>query len=475
MELLFLTPMHHFQINCILLNMRIVNLLLVCGFLFIVDSAMAQFRHFPHGQRMVFSSWSNLDTDKAFYDSTDLKIGPDSLIYTQLRPYTSANNSCLDNLSNNYGALSWIRFYADSFGLMINPDNDTHVVIPHTMQVGDTFRWNNRQGVTLNRFDKYQNGNFQDSAWFFYLISRNFFLEDSMILGKNTGWIRGSYDLDFTQIGYYEGDSLIGRNTLDWKIFFPEEAGDWKRYWYYYEHWNSMFYGQQVLDSFIAVTRYTDSIRIRKKQWIADANGIWSAARIIDTLIYPEVFINYFSDRYFGDRFMVMNQTDPDSKAIIQTNVGKEDVHATSHLFTIMYPDYRFFSTDTCNFTDQGYNGISLYKETIGVEREFYQQQGFTLMLTGGHVGDSLFGSSFLSLPFQNEEGVSVYPNPAKNELHIHTSNPLFECEVYTLSGVRIPAPLQNGTIDIRSLHSGAYILLIRQDGNSYRKLFLKE
>jgi hypothetical protein len=87
--------------------------------------------------------------------------------------------------------------------------------------------------------------------------------------------------------------------------------------------------------------------------------------------------------------------------------------------------------------------------------------------------------SSTLDVATFTDKDFSLYPNPAKNILNINVSNALTMklAQVYDFSGrLLMESTLKTPSLDIQSLSSGTYILLLRdENGKDYSKKFIKE
>ncbi len=78
-----------------------------------------------------------------------------------------------------------------------------------------------------------------------------------------------------------------------------------------------------------------------------------------------------------------------------------------------------------------------------------------------------------------NNTAFSLYPNPAKEVLNIKTTDgvTMTLAQVYDLTGrVVLESNLKNDSINVQSLMTGTYILLLRdENGKDYSQKFIKE
>ena len=91
-----------------------------------------------------------------------------------------------------------------------------------------------------------------------------------------------------------------------------------------------------------------------------------------------------------------------------------------------------------------------------------------------------LEGASPLANNQAEANSFSVFPNPAHDVLTIKFNNPSTSIEqaaIYDISGRLISnATLINQTIDVKSIATGAYVLVLKDSkGNSYSQKFLKK
>jgi len=74
----------------------------------------------------------------------------------------------------------------------------------------------------------------------------------------------------------------------------------------------------------------------------------------------------------------------------------------------------------------------------------------------------------------EQENPVTIFPNPAENQLNITTSQKVNSVKIMDISG-KVIATDNQSTIDISTLDSGIYLLNIDTDNkNTYRSKFIK-
>ncbi len=74
-------------------------------------------------------------------------------------------------------------------------------------------------------------------------------------------------------------------------------------------------------------------------------------------------------------------------------------------------------------------------------------------------------------------EGVSIFPNPSTNTVHIIFSKPTthYSIEIYSLVGQQVMKIDDKGIIDISNLESGVYTLTLKQENKSWKTRLVKE
>jgi hypothetical protein len=70
---------------------------------------------------------------------------------------------------------------------------------------------------------------------------------------------------------------------------------------------------------------------------------------------------------------------------------------------------------------------------------------------------------------------ISIYPNPATNELTITSISPIEKTEVYNLTGVIQNTFFNKNTIDILTLHTGIYFIKVYSENGIYIQKFVKQ
>ncbi|MDR0873775.1 MAG: leucine-rich repeat protein [Prevotellaceae bacterium] len=79
----------------------------------------------------------------------------------------------------------------------------------------------------------------------------------------------------------------------------------------------------------------------------------------------------------------------------------------------------------------------------------------------------------------QQAKGITIFPNPTKDEIFIKSENEIEKIEVVDITGRTVGAnnysPSQNGAINISALPAGVYLVKIFVDGQSITKKIIKE
>jgi len=88
--------------------------------------------------------------------------------------------------------------------------------------------------------------------------------------------------------------------------------------------------------------------------------------------------------------------------------------------------------------------------------------------------------SSTLSIDDKTNTAFSLYPNPTSDYLHFtfpSNDSQIISAEVFDIAGKKVASPeVKNKSIDIRSLPTGTYIVLLKNEiGKPYSKKFLKK
>ena len=125
-------------------------------------------------------------------------------------------------------------------------------------------------------------------------------------------------------------------------------------------------------------------------------------------------------------------------------------------------------------------------------ENEMQSQDFVTLLNNGGNIyamddlhvnnGYPIFGMYYAVNEIVTDELVSVYPNPAKDLVHIKFSenSDCQSIEIYSIDGRLVKtchgASLQNNGISIANLNSGVYVMKVRMsDGSEFTERIVKE
>lgn len=72
-------------------------------------------------------------------------------------------------------------------------------------------------------------------------------------------------------------------------------------------------------------------------------------------------------------------------------------------------------------------------------------------------------------------DGISVYPNPVTDVMHINSDSKVNAVSVYDLSGRRANVQLVNDMVDVRSLQNGTYIISIETANGKKSQTFIKK
>jgi len=68
-----------------------------------------------------------------------------------------------------------------------------------------------------------------------------------------------------------------------------------------------------------------------------------------------------------------------------------------------------------------------------------------------------------------------IYPNPVSEVLSLKTTEKIKEVRIFDTTGRALPTQEQNGSVDVRNLEKGIYILKVQTDKNNYTQKFIKK
>jgi hypothetical protein len=92
-------------------------------------------------------------------------------------------------------------------------------------------------------------------------------------------------------------------------------------------------------------------------------------------------------------------------------------------------------------------------------------------------VFDNIVPSDLGTADFGNENNtISLYPNPAQEVLNVSSSNSITKIEVYDLLGKKVASNINASNVNVADLGKGAYIVkVVQENGSVVAKQFIKE
>lgn len=153
---------------------------------------------------------------------------------------------------------------------------------------------------------------------------------------------------------------------------------------------------------------------------------------------------------------------------------------AWKDLITAAQPLTNSQSIPECIFspTDDEWNRIVLdLKDYSGVD---YAQFEFDIISgLGGstNIDNIAIKDGATDVDF-DETGIAIYPIPARAEVNITSNNHIQSANLYNILGVKVPVTIQQGTnlkLNLVGLPSGTYMLEMKSEGNTVKKMIIKE
>jgi hypothetical protein len=70
---------------------------------------------------------------------------------------------------------------------------------------------------------------------------------------------------------------------------------------------------------------------------------------------------------------------------------------------------------------------------------------------------------------------IEIYPNPATSLLNVSSKEKILSAYIYDWAGIRTEVKVSDGTIDVKNLPVGSYILGIKTENGFATKKFIKK
>jgi hypothetical protein len=122
-------------------------------------------------------------------------------------------------------------------------------------------------------------------------------------------------------------------------------------------------------------------------------------------------------------------------------------------------------STDGINFKEAG-SVVAMGNSDVTTRYSFVTQpitqKSFFRLKQNDKDGQSVYSKISIAAPVDNNIELTVYPNPATNQLHVVSLNELNEYHIYNLTGISVKTAAAKGrtiVISISDLPAGAYRL----------------
>lgn len=469
--------------------------LLASLFLFLGTLNMGQAqsfsRHFPHGQKIIFLIADGSDTavHQMIYDSSHFSIQDPNgdgkvLFHTGLRHFVDCQNlhpSILDNI--NFYANSQLAYYrykdsADIFSIELL--GSLVVEIKTSLGPGSSHTFGNRT-LILTEKTWYDADGIQDSVLYFYPEKNGSpdFNKTPVIFGETRGWICGGEDAPFKQIGKIDefGNYSGGLNVPGWQDYFPEEAGDVKRWEIKKAIPPDPSFPIGRVDSFLSVTRYADSIRIKVREYTLLADWTWQFRYEYEhTILPPKDLMAVLQQENFGRYWLPVPDQHPSTDPVLMTRIHLDrsmDILDIDLIFDGVYT-----IEDSCIYQQVAdFYSLRSYSRQFGFMLKDHLQWGYnTETLIAAKVGNNQFGDLALSFSEVTTPVLDLYPNPARAILLIGGNYPNAGYEIIDLAGATLlSGTLSENSIAVDRLAEGTYFLrVLQQDGSMVSGKFVK-
>jgi hypothetical protein len=102
----------------------------------------------------------------------------------------------------------------------------------------------------------------------------------------------------------------------------------------------------------------------------------------------------------------------------------------------------------------------------------FYNYSGRVNVINADVAIQVVLNPDFSGLNFGGREKVIIYPNPARNRIHVEAANPVNRITLHDITGIKridIPADSNKLTIDTHMLAKGMYVMTIYTTENVSR------
>ncbi len=448
-------------------------------------------RHFPHGQKIIFLIADESDTavHQMIYDSSYFSIQDPNgdgkvLFHTGLRHFVACQNlhpSILDNI--NFYANSQLAYYRykDSAAIFsIELLGSLVVEIKTSLSPGSSHTFGNRT-LILTEKTWYDADGIQDSVLYFYPEKNGSpdFNKTPVIFGETRGWICGGDDAPFKQIGKIDefGNYSGGLNVPSWQDYFPEEAGDVKRWEIKKAIPPDPSHPIGRVDSFLSVTRYADSIRIKVREYTLLADWTWKFRYEYEhTILPPQEMVAVLKHENFARYWLPVPDQYPSADPVLLTRIHLD--RSKDILDLELISDGASSIEDSCRYS-QVSDAFFLrrFSKQYGLMLKDHQQWGYdTEILIAAKVGNQQFGNLALSCPELAAPVLDLYPNPTRTTLLIGGDYPGAQYEIIDPAGaILLSGTLAENSIAVDGLADGTYFLrVLQQDGSVVSGKFVK-
>ncbi|MHB1276930.1 MAG: T9SS type A sorting domain-containing protein [Bacteroidia bacterium] len=448
-------------------------------------------QHFPHGQKLLFLKADGSDTavHQMIYDSSYVSVQDPNgngklLFHTGQRHFVDCptlSPNVLDAFNEYVNSdLAYFRFEDSADIFSIDVLGTLLVEIKTSLSPGSSHTFGNKT-LILTQKSWYDANGIQDSALYFYPEKNGSpdFTKTPVIFGETRGWISGGNHAPFQQIGRIdEFGNYTGELSIPgWQDYFPEEAGDVKCWEIKKAIPPDPSFPIGRVDSFISVTRYPDSIRIKVREYTLLAGWTWEFRYEYEhTILPPKDLVAVLKQENFGRYWLPVPDQHPSADPVIMTRIHLD---RSKDIFDIeLISDGISSIEDSCIYQQvSDFYSSRSYSKQYGFMLKDHLQWGYnTEILIAAKVGNHQFGNLALSISEVASPVLNLYPNPTHSALLIRGDYRGAKYAIIDLAGATLlSGTLFGNSIAVDGLAEGTYILrIIQNDGSRVSGKFVK-
>lgn len=218
-------------------------------------------------------------------------------------------------------------------------------------------------------------------------------------------------------------------------------------------------YGIAILENDLYFSDFSNGI-IRKLDLLTN-----TTSQIISGLNGPSAIAikdnELFIAEYFGDKISKINLTESSPNAIdVVTDVNRP--------FALSFFGDELYFADTIASKILKINSTSTTPETTEVASEASEVQGLYVnddilyILEETKLSKLALDSALSVEEFNSMHSVNIYPNPSSNTITVKNAAQSITFSIYDLLGKKVNSGISSGTIDIKDLKTGMYILKLK-------------